>query len=41
MDPFLKFMTADTVIFGVNIHNWMLALAGVVVLWTAVIVRDL
>jgi hypothetical protein len=41
MDVFLKFMTADTIIFGVSIHIWILALAGVVVLWTAAIVRDL
>lgn len=41
MDAFLKFMTTDTTIFGINIHNWMLALAGVVVLWVAVLVRDL
>ena len=41
MDAFLKLMTADTAIFGVSIHNWMLAFAGVVILWTAVIVRDL
>lgn len=41
MDEILKFMTADTMIFGVNIHNWMLGLAGFIVLWATVIVRDL
>lgn len=41
MDAFLNFMTADTMIFGVNVHNWMLGLAGIVVIWATVIVRDL
>jgi len=41
MDAFLQFMTADTTIDGFTIHNWIFALAGVVVIWTTVIVRDL
>ena len=41
MDAFLKFMTDDTTIFGLVIHNWILALAGVIVLWALVLVRDL
>jgi len=41
MDAFLNFMTADTAIFGVNVHNWMLALAGFILLWATVIVQDL
>ena len=41
MDAFLNFMTADTTIFGLSIHNWMLGLAGVVILWVAVVVQDL
>ena len=41
MDAFLTLMTADTTIFGVNIHNWMIGLAGVAVIWATVIVRDL
>ena len=41
MDAFLKLMMADTTIVGIGIQNWMLAFAGVVVIWTAVIVRDL
>jgi hypothetical protein len=41
MDAFLKFLTADTTIFGVNIHNWMIGLAVVVVIWATVILRDL
>lgn len=40
MDAFLNFMMADTTIFGVSIHNWMIGLAGVVVLWLTVVVRD-
>lgn len=41
MDAFLRFMTTDTTVFGMHIHNWMLGLAGVVVLWVTVLVRDL
>ena len=41
MDAFLNFMTADTAIFGVNVHNWMLALAGFILLWATVIAQDL
>ena len=41
MDVFLNLMMADTTIVGISIQNWMLALAGVVVLWSAFIVRDL
>ncbi len=41
MDAFLNFMTADTTIFGVTIHNWIIALTGVVVLWVMIVVRDI
>jgi hypothetical protein len=41
MDAFLKFMTADTTIFGIVFQNWMLTLAGILVLWALVLVRDL
>jgi hypothetical protein len=41
MDAFLKFMTDDTAIFGIVVHNWMLAFAGVIVLWVLVLFRDL
>ena len=41
MDAFLKLMTDDTTIFGIVVHNWMLGLAGIVVLWAVVLVRDL
>jgi hypothetical protein len=41
MDAFLKFMTADTTIFGIVVHNWMLGLVGIFVLWALVLVRDL
>jgi hypothetical protein len=40
MDAFLNFMTADTTIFGIVVQNWMLALAGVVVFWAIILVRD-
>jgi hypothetical protein len=41
MDAFLRFMTSDTTLFGFNIHNWIAALAGVVVIWGVVLVKDL
>ncbi len=37
----MHFMTTDTSVFGLAIHNWMIALAITVVIWAAVIVRDL
>lgn len=33
MDTFLHFMTSDTTLFGISIHNWIIALAGFVVIW--------
>lgn len=41
MDAFVKFMTGDTTIFSVTVHNWLLALGGVVVIWAIVLLRDL
>jgi hypothetical protein len=41
MDAFLHFMMSDTTLFGLNIHNWIAALAGFIVIWGAIIVRDL
>ena len=40
MDTALKLMTEDTRIFGFVVHNWLFALAGVVVLWVFILVRD-
>jgi hypothetical protein len=41
MDAFLKFMTDDTTIFGIVVHNWMLAFVGVIIVWALVLLRDL
>jgi|BarGraIncu00222A_1022003.scaffolds.fasta_scaffold48382_1 hypothetical protein len=41
MDAFLGFMTSDTTLFGFDIHNWIVALAGFVVIWGIVLVKDL
>ena len=41
MDRFLYFMTSDTTLFGFNIHNWIVALVGFVVIWGTVLVKDL
>jgi hypothetical protein len=41
MDAFLHFMMSDTTLFGFNIHNWIVALAGFIVIWGAIIVKDL
>jgi hypothetical protein len=41
MDAFLRFMTSDTTLFGFDIHNWIVALAGFVVILVVVLVKDL
>jgi len=41
MNAFLKLMTADTTIFGVVVHNWVLGLVSIVVLWALLLLRDL
>ena len=41
MDAFLSFMADDTTLYGVTVHNWLIALVGVVIIWVAVLVRDL
>lgn len=41
MDAFYTFMTSDTTIFGVTIHNWILTLGGVVIIWGTILVKDL
>lgn len=41
MDAFLNFMTSDITVFNVTVHNWLIALAGIVVLWTMVLLKDL
>ena len=33
MDAVLKFLVADTTIFGFDIHNWMLIIGGIVAIW--------
>ena len=41
MDAFYSLMTGDTTVFDVTVHNWLIALGGVVVLWSMVLLRDL
>ena len=41
MDAFSNFMMSDTTLFGFNIHNWIVALAGFIVIWGAIVVKDL
>ena len=41
MDAFLHFMISDASILGFDIHNWIVALAGFVVIWGIVLVKDL
>jgi hypothetical protein len=41
MDAFSNFMMSDTALFGFEIHNWIVALDGFIVIWGAIIVRDL
>jgi uncharacterized integral membrane protein len=41
MAEFFSFMTSDTTIFNVAVHNWLLALGGVVVIWATVVFKDL
>jgi hypothetical protein len=41
MDAFLNLMMSDTSIFGFDIQNWILALAGFAVIWGFILVKDL
>ena len=41
MDTFLQFMKSGTTLLGFNIHNWVVALAGFVVIWGIVLIKDL
>ena len=41
MDDFLKLMTSDTVVFNYAVHNRILAVGGVVAIWTIVLLKDL
>lgn len=41
MDDFLRFLTSDTTIFNITVHNWILALGGVVVILATVLLKDL
>jgi len=41
MNAFYSFMTGDTAVFSITIHNWLIALAGVVVVWGTVLLKDL
>jgi hypothetical protein len=41
MDAFLNFMMSDTSIFGFDMYNWILALAGFSVIWGIILAKDL
>ena len=41
MDAFLNLMMSDTSIFGFDMYNWILALAGFTVIWVIILVKDL
>lgn len=41
MDSVLQFLTESSQVFGYDIHNWVLGVVAVAVLWGAVLVRDL
>ena len=41
MDAFLDFMTSDTTVLHVTVHNWVIALGAFAILWGAILVRDL
>jgi len=40
MDEVMKLLTADTPIWGFNVHNWMLFSGAVIVLWIMVLAKD-
>jgi len=40
MDEVMNFLTADTPIWGFSIHNWMLIVGGIMVLWIIVLAKD-
>ena len=41
MDAFYNLLTGDITVYGVTVHNWLVALAGVVVIWGTVLLKDL
>jgi hypothetical protein len=41
MNAFYSLMTGDTTVFNFTVHNWLIALGGVVVIWGAVLLKDL
>lgn len=41
MDSVIQFLTESSQVFGYNIHNWVLGVGAVAVLWGVVLVRDL
>jgi len=40
MDAFVKLLTADSSIFGYTVHNWILLVGAIVVLWGIVLAKD-
>jgi hypothetical protein len=41
MNAFYSLMTGDTRVFDFTVHNWLIALAGVVVIWGTVLLKDI
>jgi len=39
MNAFLSFMTRDTTVFNLTVHNWIAALCIFVALWIAAVAR--
>jgi hypothetical protein len=40
MDELIKFLTADTPIWGYSIHNWLLVISAAIVIWVIVLAKD-
>lgn len=41
MDAFCNFMSGDTAVYRFTVHNWLIALAGVVLIRGTVLPKDL
>jgi hypothetical protein len=41
MDAFFNFMTGDTTVLDVTVHNWVIALGAFAILWGAILLKDL
>lgn len=41
MDALFRLMTSDTTIFDVTVHNWIIAVGGLVAIVAMVLLKDL